>query len=156
MLDEIRKESVDLQQKLSEIFDAVIKEIAGRKKRGELRFTNIQNNASLCRDGETESAAFNALKSIGYDFTALVAWLNDVGFHPGFLLHDSPRESDMEQSLYYPYLRFVSSLAKRVPGGFQYIMTTTEPPPESMRNPAFVCLRLDGSTKEGFLYKEIL
>lgn len=155
-LEAIRKDSVDAQERLSSIFDAIVRSIAGEHMRGELRFTKIETNAALFRQGEIASEAFNAIKALAYDFTALAAWLNDIGHHPGFLLHDSPRESDMEPSLYQPYFHFVAQLASSSQDSFQYIVTTTEPPPESLQTEPPICLRLDGSSGDGSLYREIL
>lgn len=155
-LEDIRKDTATQQQKLSNIFDTIVKAIAGSERRGVLKFTNIEINAALYRQNEVESEAFKAVKALGYDFTALVAWLNNAGHHPGFLLHDSPRESDLEASLYYPYFNFIEALAQSAPESFQYIVTTTEPPPKSMRDSPIIRMRLDASKSEGFLYKEIL
>lgn len=156
LLEEIRQDSAQAQERLSSIFNAVVKNVAGDHMSGELRFTKIENNAALFREGEVVSEAFNALKSLAYDFTALVASLNGIGHHPGFILHDSPRESDMEPSLYQPYFNFVSRLATNSSGSFQYIVTTTEPPPASLQTTPPICLTLDGSNGGDALYREIL
>ncbi len=156
LLEEIRRDSVQTQERLSSIFNAIVENIAGRHMRGELRFTKIETNAALFREGEVVSEAFNAIKALAYDFTALTAWLNGIGHHPGFLLHDSPRESDMEPSLYQPYFHFIAKLAEASEASFQYIVTTTEPPPAALQGEPPVCLRLDGSKEDGSLYREVL
>jgi FtsZ-binding cell division protein ZapB len=155
-LEAIRKDSVDAQERLSSIFNTIVRSIAGTHMSGELRFTKIETNAGLFRGGEVVSEAFNAIKALAYDFTALTAWLNGIGHHPGFLLHDSPRESDMEPSLYQPYFHFVAQLAEAVDASFQYIVTTTEPPPDILQTEPPICLKLDGSSGDGSLYREIL
>ncbi len=155
-LEAIRKDSIDAQERLSAIFNDIVRRIAGDHMRGELRFTKIETNATLFRKGEIVSEAFNAIKALAYDFTALTAWLNGIGHHPGFLLHDSPRESDMEPSLYQPFFHFAANLAEAAPASFQYIVTTTEPPPIGLQSEPPVCLRLDGSKENGSLYRDIL
>lgn len=155
-LERIREDSVQAQERLSSIFNTIVERIAGKHMRGELKFTKIETNAALFRQGEIVSEAYNAIKSLAYDFTALTAWLNGIGHHPGFLLHDSPRESDMEPSLYQPFFHFVAQLAADSRESFQYIVTTTEPPPESLQTEPPICLKLDGSSGEGSLYREVL
>lgn len=156
LLEEIRQDSAEAQERLSSVFNTVVKSVAGDHMSGVLRFTKIETNAGLFRGGEVVSEAFNAIKALAYDFTALVAWLNNIGHHPGFLLHDSPRESDMEPSLYQPYFHFVAKLAADADASFQYIVTTTEPPPETLQTEPPICLKLDGSSGDGSLYREVL
>ena len=108
-------------------------------------------DAVLRREGELESAAYRALRCLAYDFTALAGRLCGLGHHPGFLLHDSPRESDLEISLYHQFFHFVHDLEQRAPNSFQYIVTTTESPPDDIIK-SHVRLNLDGSESEGRLY----
>lgn len=155
-LSEARDRSKAQQAELSTIFDQVIKGILSQDFSGKLSFSRIENNASIYRHGELESEAYKALKALAYDLTILLSGLWSVGHHPGFLMHDSPRESDLEPAIYQHYLRLVKALADRAPNSFQYIVTTTEAPPPELRAFPPVCARLDSSNKGGFLYKTSL
>jgi hypothetical protein len=76
--------------------------------------------------------------------------------HSGFLIHDSPRESDMELSLYRPLFQVAKQLEDHAAQSFHYLLTTTEPPASGMTSPPHLCLMLDASTLEGKLFKEDL
>ena len=58
---------------------------------------------------------------------------------PGFLLHDSPREADLGLRLYRSFISFIAKLEAAFGGAdncpFQYILTTTSPPPRDLREP---------------------
>jgi hypothetical protein len=151
-LKAIRERKVDLQGERSQIFDQIIKRLVNDQHSGSLNFAAVETRAILHRDGVLESEAFKALRCVAYDFTALVAGLNGVGHHPGFLLHDSPRESDMEPSLYRPIFELIAELESRAPDSFQYIVTTTEHPPSVLRGDDFVRARLSSASAIDRLY----
>ncbi len=61
--------------------------------------------------------------------------LHEKSCLPDFLLHDSPREADMGGYLYSNYLRLAASLQNEFGSNcpFQYIVTTTTPPPVDLK-----------------------
>lgn len=131
---------------------AVCRYFKGEEADAELKFTRDEINARIGSGG----GAYNALSSLAFDFAALIARLNGIGHHPGFVIHDSPRESDMELSLYRPVFTLAKLLEDRAAASFQYVITTTETPPSGMTTPPHLCLMLDASTPEGKLFKENL
>jgi hypothetical protein len=150
--DEAQKTVRDRQLELIEVFMAVCHFFKGSEADAELRFTRDEINARIGSGG----GAYNALSSLVFDLSALIARLNGIGHHPGFVIHDSPRESDMELSLYRPLFRLAKLLEDRDGASFQYVITTTEQPPSGMTTPPHLCLMLDASTPEGKLFKEDL
>ncbi len=152
-LDEIRDRSKTQQNEVSTVFNQVIKSMLNDEYSGKLSFSKIENNAYLYRHGELESEAYKALKALGYDLTVLLTSIWGFGHHPGFLMHDSPRESDLEPAIYQLILRLVNALAERAPGAFQYTVTTTEAPPLELQGNPPVCDRLDSSKEDGFLFR---
>lgn len=152
----IRDRNVGGQQTRSQIFDQIIKRLVTEDLTGALSFGSVETRATLTRHGVLESEAYKALRCIAYDFTALVAAFNGIGHHPGFLLHDSPRESDLEPSLYHPIFELIADLEKQAPESFQYIVTTTEHPPTALRSDDFVRARLSSATSEERLYRSDL
>lgn len=74
---------------------------------------------------------------------------------PGLFIHDCPREADMSAGLYENFLALIGLLQKTQYADlalpFQYIVTTTTPPPTELQNDA-VCLTLDPSSDEGLLF----
>jgi hypothetical protein len=147
--DEAQKEARDRQIDIEEMFMALCRYFKGDNAEGELKFTRDEIRARIGSGG----GAYNALSSITFDFAALLAHINGSGHHPGFLIHDSPRESDMEVSLYRPLFKLMSKLGTASPSSFQYVITTTEPPPEDFAKPPDLVLELDGSKPEGHLFK---
>jgi len=156
-LASIRSNSKGRQKELSSIFNQVIKYLIHDDLTGELKFTNVENNAILRRNGELDSAAYRALKCIAYDLTALTASLkSSTPKHPRFLLHDSPRESDLDKVIYHMIFHFIFQLNKLVPNSFQYIITTTEHPPEEFQKAPYLQTELSSSKKEQKFYREDL
>lgn len=78
--------------------------------------------------------------------------------HPRFLLHDGPRVADLSPSIHQRYFEFAADLEKRAGGkpNFQYIITTTEPPPPEFQVEPYLRLRLDASRPEDRLLKRDL
>lgn len=74
---------------------------------------------------------------------------------PGLFIHDCPREADMSTGLYENFLSLIDALQKeQYPDGelpFQYIVTTTTPPPANLQGDA-LRLILDPSSDEGLLF----
>lgn len=83
---------------------------------------------------DEHSVALNSLKVVLFDLAAMVCAAEGSAFLPAFLLHDSPREGDLDPSTYRRIFRAIHALAPD-PGTapFQYIITTTSPPPEEMK-----------------------
>lgn len=106
-------------------------------------------------DDATGEAIGTAGKVIGFDLACLVASIAGLGEHPRFLIHDSPREADLERTAYYRLFQWAVDLEKMFSGEppFQYILTTTTPPPPALAAPPYVCLTLDARETSGLLLK---
>lgn len=141
------------EKNISQIFDAIVKYIKGDSATGKLNFTPQGIDASISEHGERDSGAYKALACILFDLTGLISRFRGLGNHPGFLLHDSPRESEMEPSLYLPIFSLMADFEDLAPDAFQYIITTTEAPPLRIKNSNKMVLTLDGAKAEGRLLK---
>ncbi len=79
-----------------------------------------------------------------------------VGCLPRLLLHDSPREADMEEQMYHRLFELVADLEKAFGDqqpSFQYIVTTTTPPPKRLAGSPYVRLELDARQTESLLLR---
>ena len=151
-LETAREENSQAIAQVSDVFSAVAKGIS-KNLTGELSFSKIETKAKLNRSGELVSSGYKALRCLTYDLTALVAKLNGIGHHPGFLLHDSPRESDLEPSLYQSVFSLIAQLAERSPGSFQSIITTTAAPPKKLQNNTMIRAKLSSDAAINRLYR---
>lgn len=78
---------------------------------------------------------------------------------PGLVLHDSPREADIENALYHRLFDLAGHLENIFDGAapsFQYIVTTTTPPPDELDRDPYVRLRLDARQDDGLLLRRRL
>lgn len=105
--------------------------------------------------------AYQVLEVLLGDLTCLLdAALASESHHPGFLVHDCPREADMSEHLYREYLLAAAEAAEalalenEVP--FQYIVTTTSAPPRSLQSAGYVVLELFPGADEHLLFKRRL
>jgi len=79
------------------------------------------------------------------------------GWHPRLIIHDSPREADLSPDIYRKFFLLAVDQIEAAYGdadpGFQYIVTTTEPPPPRCQQaPWLIDPVLDASTPEGRLF----
>ena len=85
---------------------------------------------------------------LAFDISSIAASISGIGHHPRLLIHDSPREGDMEEPLFHQLFQIARNLellfGDNEPS-FQYIITTTTPPPAEVadENGPFVRLTLD-------------
>jgi len=100
--------------------------------------------------------AFRVMEVLLGDIACMLDSPRTEGALPGLLIHDCPREADMSTGLYENFLSLIDVLQKeQYPDGkppFQYIVTTTTPPPLRLQNNGSVCLTLDPSSDEGLLF----
>ena len=116
---------------------------------GEIELNCSYNNSSL------SSAALNAVKNVCFDLAALASSIGGVGSHPRFLVHDGPRVSDLSATILKQYFLYARELEQRAAdiSSFQYIITTTEPPPEELQKSPWLVCKLDAATPEKRLLK---
>ncbi len=144
----------------SETFDRVGKAILGLEVSASIHFDGRQVETKMSERGDLTSAAIETLKILTFDLAALISSVEGRGFHPRFLVHDGPREADMAADLYQKLFLLAHELELAFGTGtpsFQYIVTTTEPPPADLQEPpSRLDPILDASTKGGRLFKEDL
>jgi hypothetical protein len=111
----------------------------------------------VARGGE----AYQVLEVLLGDIVCLLdSAVSEASNHPGFLVHDCPREADMSERLYREFFLVAAESAEQlgrdgaVP--FQFIVTTTSAPPEELRGVPHVVLELAPGADETLLFKRQL
>ncbi|MCG3138945.1 MAG: hypothetical protein HJJLKODD_02817 [Phycisphaerae bacterium] len=145
---------------LSRHFDGTLKDLLGEDAGGQIeidaRFLHPRPNANVAATG---AALGTSATVLGFDVACLIASICGLGGHPRLVLHDSPREADMEEAMYHRLFDLIARLealfAKRSVS-FQYIVTTTTPPPKSISEEPYVRLTLHARNDEGLLLRRKL
>ncbi|MEI8291647.1 MAG: hypothetical protein WCH99_19440 [Verrucomicrobiota bacterium] len=157
---EAREKQKKALSDFSDTFDRVAKAILGLEVSGSIQFDGRQVETKMSERGDLTSAAIETLKILIFDLAALISSVEGRGFHPRFLIHDGPREADMAADLYQKIFLLAHELELAFGNGapgFQYIVTTTEPPPIDLQDsPSQLVPVLDASTKTGRLFREDL
>ena len=130
----IRQQNEGAVRRLSQLFDVVIRELVPGEIEGSVLIDGKGITLKVSQGGERSTAAIESLKVVAFDIAVLILALEGAANLPTFLLHDSPREADLGQSIYDRLFRFIRSLENKA--HFQYIVTTTtEPPTDLSREP---------------------
>jgi hypothetical protein len=131
--DKLRQQASTRLSDFSEIFGALAGFVLQSDRRGAVRFLAEEVKLELDYNDLT-STALVTLKILLFDLAAVFASARDTENHPGLLIHDSPREADLTAAIYRRI--FAAAKAEEPADGpkpFQYIITTTEPPPEDLQ-----------------------
>lgn len=111
----------------------------------------------VARGGE----AYQVLEVLLGDIVCLLdSATSEASSHPGFLVHDCPREADMSDVLYREFFLVAAEAAEQLGrdngAPFQFIVTTTSPPPEKVRGDSYVVLELEPGSDEKLLFRREL
>ncbi len=145
------------QRLLSRHFDHVVKSLLGTTAMGRI---DIDMKGIHLITDEQESSPGEAMATSGsvhsLDLSCLRASIAGLGVMPRLLIHDSPREGDLEPHLYARLFRLALELEQhfgdREPS-FQYIVATTTPAPKDIAVEPFVRLTLDARQLSGLLLR---
>jgi hypothetical protein len=113
----------------------------------------LKVDAEFSGRGEVSTAALDSLKIVAFDLAALHMAVEEKADLPAFLVHDSPREADLDGQLYAGLFKLVHQWeeAAETPG-FQYIVTTTTAPPPELQGDNYVRLRMSSTPAEQRLF----
>jgi hypothetical protein len=111
----------------------------------------------VARGGE----AYQVLEVLLGDIVCLLdSALSEASNHPGFLVHDCPREADMSELLYRQFFLAAAEAAELLGedgmAPFQFIVTTTSAPPTELGKAPHVVLELAPGAEEALLFKRQL
>lgn len=139
--------------------ESIAWKILGKEYSIDLKVTPKKIKINLNKRGDRSSVAMETLKVLLFDIASLVYGVEGHCRHPRFLVHDSPREADISLGIYHKlFLSMIElhkSFGEREPN-FQYIITTTEAPPEEAKDKKYLIEMLDASHEDGRLLKKDL
>ena len=147
-----RKRAADFSSR----FNALVQRTVPVHHNGMVEINEEEVNFQILRGVSVSGEAIETLAILLGDLALLFESKEEHSRHPGLLIHDSPREADLKEGIYRRMLNMVDEIAKAhaelgdVP--FQYIVTTTAPPPKEMQKaPYLLDPLLDASKPEGRL-----
>jgi hypothetical protein len=150
-LGELTAHHKKLLDQFGRIFNHVAQQMLGSAVTGCVRFSGKAIVPELDYHGPRDSAALKVVRWLIFDLAALALGMtNTAAHHPRFLVHDSPREADLAAGIYVSLFTAARELEEACGSspGFQYIVTTTEPPPPALNQKPWV---LDASSELGRL-----
>lgn len=116
--------------KVTTWFDVLVKRIVASEATGAITLDGKGLHATIQWRGRRRSVALNSLRLVIFDLAAMLCAVEGASSAPAFLLHDSPREGDLDPWTYARLFEAVFDLGQEEDlAPFQYIVTTTTEPP---------------------------
>ena len=134
-----RKLSESERSHFSTLYQRILRYMLGEEVTGAVQ--NVGRALVVTAEGrnDLDSGAITAAKLISFDIAAMAWSMEGRGYHPRFVIHDSPREADMAEDIYAGLFEAALALEAQFKGraepSFQYIVTTTARPPETFNGP---------------------
>jgi soluble cytochrome b562 len=131
---------------LSNWFDSVLRELVPGDIRGYAKLDGNGLRLDVELGGYRSTVAIDSLKVVAFDLAILAMSLEHSLFFPGLLIHDSPREADLSETVYSRLFEFSAKLeACGSAPLFQYILTTTTAPPDRFQHEPWLRLKVKGA-----------
>lgn len=122
------------------VFQQLVASLMPKGCSGKIRLdgNGLHTDILLERGVGLSTAAVESFKIVAFDLAAMILAINGKANLPSLLIHDSPREADLDASIYSNLFDFVLGLEdKATPPPFQYIITTTTAPSDvAAKHPA--------------------
>lgn len=120
-------------EKLQRWFDYLIRRVASPEAKGWIVLDGNGLHPRIDWRGRRRSVALNSLQIVLFDLAALLCAVEGDALSPAFLVHDSPREGDLDPHTYARIFRAIHELGEDEDlAPFQYIITTTTKPPKNV------------------------
>lgn len=148
-----REKTTVAGNELKELFNRVVQFVLSQDFKGRVQF-RTDEPVIFSIDG-WGGEAVQTFTTVLADLVAMLLSVEGYGYHPRFVVHDSPREADLSGAAYARFLRRMHSLSEGLGGNlapFQYIVTTTTKPPSVLDDT--VRLRLRASPEEDLLFRK--
>lgn len=140
-------------------FDPLVRRLLGRVSdaRGRVHLDGKGLHLTVDFGGERVTPAIDLVKVLAFDLATLCRSIEGATRLPAFLIHDSPRSSDLGLSLFHELFRVMHELESVGEAPlFQYILTTTSRPPDELVDDPRIRLKLCGAPADARLLKRDL
>lgn len=136
--------------RFSSRYDYAVRAMLGNNVSGRVDTVGRALELIVEEHGDRDSGAIRPVKLLAFDLAALVTSLEGQGVFPRFLIHDGPRESDMDADIYERLFLLAREVERAGVGepSFQYIVTTTTPPPADFQGEPWLRLKMKGTPAE--------
>jgi len=139
------------------LFNEIIQSVLSQEYQGGVEIGEDDLRFRVSRGKRLAGEALQTLSILLADLACMILGIEGGAVHPGFLIHDSPREADLGLRVYQNYLQFSQFLHRRLGGveraPFQYIVTTTTPPPSDIQQSDTMAFKLNA---DNLLFGRIL
>jgi hypothetical protein len=158
-LSELLRKHDHKRELLDSIFSGIVRWVlSSGNYNGEVGFENRGLSFRITHGPALTGEAVETLSVLLADLSCLIYSSVIATAHlPGFLMHDSPREADLGIRLYRRFIRAVASLQELFGSQdscpFQYVITTTTPPPLELNTDNYVKLRLNSEKTDDLLLR---
>jgi len=123
------------------IFHHLVQQTMGSSLTGTVEFSGKGIEPRIRDHARRDSPAIKVAKFLAFDIASMILTMTTgEGHHPRLLIHDSPREADLDARIYRSLFTVVRDLEIGEESAFQHIVTTTETPPADLNRPPW---RLD-------------
>lgn len=158
VLKHLRTKSEQRLSRVSDYFSFVASELLHQEVNGDIKFHSEEIVPTLNYSGDMSSAALVTLRLLIFDLACLIGSQHDIEHHPGFLIHDSPREADLSNFIYQRMFTLIAGEDERAEvESVQYIIATTEAPPKDLaESPFLICPPLSSESADARFLKTII
>ena len=155
-LEQVQSEYQERVTHVTRAYDALLKHVLSPTYSGVFRMLKGEPSFSISETTGLTGEAVETLALVLADVTAMLCSATGLGFHPRFLIHDSPREADLDRQIYNRFLSAVAGISADMGGSqgapFQHIITTTSRPPDKLLDSEVMKLRLEAHPETKMLF----
>lgn len=152
-LQMLKQQRSSREKSLGELTDILARTLLSNEAFGSFALRDEVRPFQLSvRGGE----AYRVMEVLLGDLVCMLDAVDPASSFPGLLIHDCPREADMSSGLYENFLLMIQRIELEAYGDeapFQYIVTTTTPPPSLIQCLPYLRETLDPSTDDGLLFR---
>jgi hypothetical protein len=139
---------VELAKQFGNRFDAVVRQTLADGVRGVVDIEEEGINFRIMRGESLSGEAYETLAILLADMALLFESNAAHSHHPGILVHDSPREADLNLRIYQRLLDVADQQMRGLEQSgempFQYIVTTTTLPSKTLQKKSVTKVKLSG------------